>query len=95
MPTRFIRLFFAIYAAAILEVAQGLGLAHSRSSTSEGWGASCNHQNIACQLLALFLWDVLPGAHNTNYGLLVLQILLSRTCGDYCPFFHLKRSFAP
>ena len=43
--------FLAVYAEAILE---GLGLARSQLSTSEGWGASCNRQNIARQLLTLF-----------------------------------------
>ena len=40
------------------EVAQGLRLAHSQSSTSKGWGVFCNHQNIPRQLLTLFVWDV-------------------------------------
>ena len=42
--------FLAVYAAK-----SGLGLAHGRSSTCEGWGASCNRQNIARQLLTLFV----------------------------------------
>ena len=40
------------------EVAQGLRLAHSQSSTSKGWGVFCNRQSIPRQLLTLFVWDV-------------------------------------
>ena len=74
MPTRCIHLFLAVYTEAILEVAQGLEVAHSQSNTSEGWGASCNRQNIAHQLLMLFLW----GVRTTDVA--------GCDCGDDCRF---------